>query len=403
MSKTTSEEALQADNKCIEVNQATCPSLKPSQDSLNQIGSTEAQLCKIKESLNKLDQTFNDDPSIFTIIANFWGKRPKWLKIIIGILLFGTMVGLGIGLQLTVLIVVGLVSAAVYALSSLLLDNHFSKGKRSREQLAVSMLSLVNVLELSITELNKAQAQLKKEIIYFKEAFDKANQIYNENNQKLTEQVDLLSGQVQKLTETENKLSETQIKFEKLELDYEKLQIAFDKNAADLALKIAELACKIEELAEVKQNLGSRVDELKNLVKVLSGTVNQLIETVTDDKEARANFIERLNKFLNDGQASFASIADRICRAECELSASNNRYKKLLKSHEELLKKYSLQGNKPEIRPSMANSEKLGFNPFRMFQTDKDRRNCMARYGLDPVLTEFPNVMLTECAVNIKI
>lgn len=90
--------------------------------------------------------------------------------------------------------------------------------------------------------------------------------------------------------------------------------------------------------------MGTEVEKAKHIAATLEGAVKTLTSSVTSDPIQRQVFHEKLDHFLSDKSASFDQVADRICRAENELSdvkaelkASTERFNKLLDLQEKQL------------------------------------------------------------------
>ena len=63
-----------------------------SQDSLVQMTANQQPLSEMKQYLNSIMDTLQNNLSFLSRASNFWGKLPIWLKIIGGIVFFGTLI-----------------------------------------------------------------------------------------------------------------------------------------------------------------------------------------------------------------------------------------------------------------------------------------------------------------------
>lgn len=312
---------------------------KTTQNSLTEIFSTQTQISEIKLRLLSLVESWHESPSLISRASNFWGKLPMWLKIVSGIVLFGGLITVGVLLHMVVLIVVGSVGAAVSIGGGFLLENHYNTNKRSLESLQNNVADLADVLESTINELDKVREQLEEEF----EKFVRENKKFAENISELKNEMDELSEQVKQLSTTNEELTETQEKLTEMTQEFE------EQNET--------LKQEVDSLGEVKTALESQVGELELTSATLAGVVKTFSDACIKDEIDRAAFQTRLKNFLADGSTKFDSIADRICKAEEELTKaldklahSNDSYNGLLARHEAqvvLLEKIISAANKP--------------------------------------------------------
>ena len=83
-----------------------------SDDSLIQLGSAQSNLSSMQAHLTTLVGALHSQPSMLGKIANFWGRQPLWLKALGGILLFGSIITIGVLANVVAITIVGSVLAA---------------------------------------------------------------------------------------------------------------------------------------------------------------------------------------------------------------------------------------------------------------------------------------------------
>ncbi len=300
------------------------------QETLLKMTSVKEQMAAVKTRLHSVLDAFYEYPSLLTRASNVWGDVPTWEKIIGWILLFGSLITIGVLTQLIALIVVASICAAVFLLISYLLDDHFSSNQSSRTNLKNGMDNLASVLEFTITALDTIRQQLAAEIEQFKEA----NKTLALNIDDLHAEMNTLSEKVALLSTTEALLSATEKKLTQLTTDYETTNRAFET--------------KVTELEAMKLSMGQEIEQLKKISVVLDGTVRTFTETYITESADRKAFQLRLDAFLADGKASFDQIVLRICQAEHDLVGVKNELAKSTEQYKKLLLWQEVQVNKLE-------------------------------------------------------
>ncbi|AHE66955.1 hypothetical protein Loa_01402 [Legionella oakridgensis ATCC 33761 = DSM 21215] len=191
---------------------------KTSQESLNQLRTAQQQISDVKNSLGTLLTSLEENSSLITKAANFWGKRPLWQKIVIGLVIFGTLMSVGLSVHLMILAVIGGIGGLTYLGASLLLDNHYNEHTRVKDNLKSGILALANLFDTMIAALNKIRLQLMQEIAHFKEE----NKKLTVNIQRLNKEVTHLGEEVQQLSRTQKTLEATEQKLSKLQEEYQR-------------------------------------------------------------------------------------------------------------------------------------------------------------------------------------
>lgn len=321
------------------------------ENSLGRLTSANDQLSKIEEYLNSVIDSLHDNPSFLTRVANRWGELPGWAKIVGGIVFFGIFFTLGILAHLVVIIAITAVTATGFTISSVMLDDHYKASKRSKDTLKSGMLSLGNLLKSTIMALDKICEQLVVEVDKFKQENNRLAEyvsLINEDLRTLHSEMDALSG-------TKEALTALELKFEKTSMDYE----AFNRLLKE----------RIDELERIKIKMASQMKEQEGMVSLLQGTLETFSAKLFGDEADKSQFLQKMRDFIQDGSASFATIADRICQAETELlrtqhalEESNKRYDQLIEKHTALLERYDKSLSDSLMKDRSTNIQ--GFHPF---------------------------------------
>ncbi len=105
-----------------------------------------------------------------------------------------------------------------------------------------------------------------------------------------------------------------------------------------------KLAARINELTEMNKKIELELSQVRQISHTLKETVSTLLLEVVKTEEQRAEFLTRLDDFLNNEKASFDRIIERFGTAEKqliivtrELAEANQRHHALLDLYEEQL------------------------------------------------------------------
>lgn len=311
---------------------------------LEQVLLTQQELAQIKENLSKMIDAMAHNPSLLSRAATYWGELPLWQKIVAGIALIVPAFVVAFITQVAVLFSISIFMLFTYTASSILLDNHHTQNINRTENLKTGISGLADTLGVVILSLDKLREQIATEI----EHFQKENERLALHTNELSDQIEQLTTQSEQLRLTEQALrkthSELETQAESLNVsvkehtellqttkeELKKVQLGYEKSQTNLTEKISELNT-------VKIEMSSEIEKGKGLAATLQAAVLSLSNTVILDGEQQKVFKEKLDLFLNNKEASFHLIAERICNAEAELSIvkdelarSNERYHELL-------------------------------------------------------------------------
>lgn len=312
-----------------------------STDSLHRIASTQEQLSNVKDNLNTFIDSLVLNPSMISRAADYWGALPMWQKIVGGVVVSAPTLAIG-------LLPVSALNLAIYATSSIVLDEHHTCSVDIADRLKKGVLSMANILEVVITDLESIRTRLGLEIERFKEENLKLTEYIN----TLSNEIESLTNQVEVLIKTEEILRENAAELEKTNESL-KSQITIQADLIDTNQQKMELirhdykknqeslSEKMIELSAVNRSLTAEVAKAKSVTNVLQGTLNTLSGTVLSDKKHQESFKANLDKMVNNSQTEFSDVANRmletereLARVKQELNESNGRYNELLERGE---------------------------------------------------------------------
>jgi hypothetical protein len=301
---------------------------------------------KIRENLVATIESMEKNPSLLSRAARFWGGFPLWGKILAGIILTVPLLILGIVAHLGFVLAICGVTAVFYTGISLLLDNHHKCAVRATENFSKGIMGLANLLELTITALDRIRQKLAEEV----QKFATENEKLAKNVSSLGTQIEQLSIEVEtsaklacSLKETKKELEETVKKLEGQAVKQEEILNSHKKELAQLTDEYskcqAKMTADVEDFGKIKNQLQKEVTAAKQLADYFATLSREMSIKLFEDEKIKQKFNERLTTFLNDGKASFAALAERWGEAEekfkqsqAALAQSNEMHRALLET-----------------------------------------------------------------------
>jgi len=145
---------------------------------------------EIMQSLTALMDNMRKNQSILSQMAEGWSKLPLWIKICSGLIVFGSLLIIGILTLSTFLIVTTCVCTLLYTLVSLGLDNHHATTKDEHNQLESRISNLGQFMRCIIDELSNASSKLSIEINRLSDLIEKKQVDFESELSKLKLQAD---------------------------------------------------------------------------------------------------------------------------------------------------------------------------------------------------------------------
>lgn len=290
---------------------------------------TEDIFKKIRESLVVIIKSMEKNPSMISRAADFWGELPLWQKIMGGLTVTVPTLILGLIANVGFLLALCGITTLAYAGGGIVLEDHHNHTINITDSLTKGVLGLTNLLEMTITALDKIRQKLAEEV----EKFGKENTTLQKSNEKLTEELESLGQQIQAATTLTESLRETKESLETaatalkgqmeektrlLNNNQEKLeQITQNYQAAQESLKT-----KIAEFAFMESKFELELEKMRKTVLTLQDTVSQLVDTVIVGEKQQEEFKARMDSFFEVEGKKFNSIAERIGTTEQKLAVS---------------------------------------------------------------------------------
>jgi DNA repair exonuclease SbcCD ATPase subunit len=335
--------------EAIELNPANEKSRKI-KENLDQVLLTQQELNQIKENLARMIDAMAHNPSFLSRAAAYWGELPLWQKIVAGVVLIVPTFVISLVAHILVIFALSMFTLFTYTASSLLLDNHHQLNIDRTEHLKAGINSLANALGLVILSLDKIREQLAAEV----EQFQKENEKFALNIDELNAQIQEFTQQTKRIVEREQALSQTNKDLEKLNESLQRsvkehkellesskeqlnqVRLSYEKSQADLTKKITKLK-------QVNLEMGKEIERVQGIAVTLEGTVQTLSAALLLDEQQQLAFREKLESFLNNKEASFHQIAERICEAERQLLIVKEQYERLNEQYQQLLNRGEAQ------------------------------------------------------------
>ncbi|MDR3502394.1 MAG: hypothetical protein P4L79_07410 [Legionella sp.] len=295
---------------------------------------TEDIFKRIKDSLIVTIKSMEKNPSMFSRAADFWGELPLWQKIMGGLTVTVPTLILGLVANVGFLLALCGITTLTYAGGGIILDDHHNHTVNITDSLTKGVLGLANLLELTITALDKIRQKLTEEV----EKFSVENATLHNSNEKLTEELEALGHEIQAATQLTESLKQTKESLEAAaasmkEQMQEKAEL-LDINqqilvqvTEDYHLSQQHLENKIGEFALIERKLGLELEKTKNTVLALRDTVAQLVDTVIVGERQQQEFKEQMDSFFETQGKKFNSITERIGETEQKLAVSEVKLK----------------------------------------------------------------------------
>lgn len=326
--------------------ETTSPVAEPdkAKKSLAEVEANQESVATIKALIDSIIDSIAKNQSMLTRAALFWGKLPLWQKIGTGLLLIAPTLILGIVLQLSILIIISALTLITFVPTSLVLDDHYKHDEQVTDKLKDSMTIMAISLEAVLDTMEELRLKLANQI----ENFHLENERLTNGIIDLSSKVDTLSSQSKELMKMEQEFRAIQLELEDAEKTLhlslkeksellQKNQHAIDTTKNAFAVNQDELSKTILELDAVRFTLGKTIADNQSVTVILKETVEKLAKSFILDETARNEFQTKLEHFITDKEKTFNEIAQRICKANQELSLvrdelnrTNLRYQSLL-------------------------------------------------------------------------
>ncbi|MFJ1267570.1 LegC2/C7 family Dot/Icm T4SS effector [Legionella lytica] len=312
---------------------------------LESIAPSNELLIQVRNSLDAIIDSLEQNPSILTSITKYWGSLSLWEKIFGGILVTTPTLVIGVAANVGFLITLSGLSAGAYITTGVVFEDHYENTKIITEKLKKGVFEIADVLVLTIQSLDIIRQKLASEV----EKFQQENTRLTLNINKLSDETYNLSVQIESYIITEKHLRQNkehlELRAEELKKDLVLNQQQYEATVIEVdALKQQHERCtqlltlQVDELTVKRKQLEDELDKTRKLTSTLQIAVQTLSSTVINDAQQREVFHQRLENFVKNKEQSFTQVADRICATEAELILVKKQLEESLKRHEELMK-----------------------------------------------------------------
>ncbi|MFA6302940.1 MAG: hypothetical protein WC627_07390 [Legionella sp.] len=317
-------------------------------ENLKLIELSHLNIKKIKEDLDIILDSMNQNPSYITQFAEFWGELPLWKKIISGLIVTVPLLLIGIFAHVAVATAISICMIVAFAVNSIALDNHHSHKRTNDDRLKKKIHGLADFIGLILESLDVLRSKLNAQI----ERFAKSNEELEEHINDLYDEIVALHTQINNLQDTEKNLRATQLKLEKtvedLDASNETASELFEQTINELEqvkadYKSTELLLneQVRKLSKLNTDLSSELDNAKFIGTTLQNTVGELSNIVLKEKEDCEIFHKKLQDFLLNENQSFANFAAQISKEAKELSHTKDELQRSIDMYERLNKMYN--------------------------------------------------------------
>lgn len=313
----------------------TLQNTKPPETTTEQLQDTQQKLASVKEDLNNIIDAITNNQSMVSMAANYWGGLGTWQKVAGGIMITIPTIATGLFISVGALVTLSVSMTA----TGLILEDHYQHNASLVERLKKGILSMADVLELTINALSLIEAQFAREI----KAFQTENELLKNNVQSLTDEMHSLKAQLEVFAQTsvilKDSISNLEEEITKITANSQGQEAVLAKTQQEL-LKVKneyevsqhQLSDKVQEIAQVKLSLQTELTKANKTVKILQQTVTNFTSSVTQ----RSNLNEQLD-LLCKGQENLEKATTNLSKTEQELKAvkdqleeRNQEYKALL-------------------------------------------------------------------------
>lgn len=315
------------------------PSEQP--DSRAFINQTTKDLTQTQKKLGELIDAIANNPSMISRAAAFWGNRPIWQKIILGIVIVTPPLLVGFLAQMIVCFVISAFILSTYVFASVSLDDHHAHNKSNTQGIKSSIFGLADLLEAITAALRDIGDRFSKQIRLFEHENEQMSHSVCElktHNETLSVQIDELKTTEQRLAQTveahEASSSALQASARSQSALLEENQLLLTQARTDYQRVEAELQQRIEELTQLKLEFSSEIETYKNNGLVLQDALNTCLQCIGTDEQTQHSFNERLTLFIANKEVGFLSIQQRLISAEQRLAETQKQYDMLLNQYE---------------------------------------------------------------------
>lgn len=306
--------------------------------------SKEISLDSIKSDLVDIIEAMKKNKSIFSMMADFWGSKPWWLKTIIGLVVLVPLTVTAVLLQLYWLVGFGIFLTLLYTGFSLLLDNHQSLDKESVEELERGVFAIADFMIKTTNHLEKVSNLLEEQV----GRLGSENTELGVSVQNLTGNNEEINGQLERIKALNHILSETNVAIKASEEDLRNL-LAKEKDRLlaseaqrqntqeEYNQNLVHLQAKIQQLQDINTSLETEFGELQAKCEILLTSNQELIRLNAEEEVQRKSYYEQVQETLQDKDQKIHQAVDTFSDAANTMQDSANKFKSTLEESANLL------------------------------------------------------------------
>jgi hypothetical protein len=346
-------------------------------DNLTKIVEAREQIALVKKNLSTIVDSIANNPSLITRASEAWGGWPTWQKVGTGIVLTVPALLVGVAASVGSLLLIGGATGVAYTTTGLILEDHHACNVNIKQRLKDGILSLADVLELTIVALDSIRLKLAEELAKFKEENSKlALEVST-----LQDQIHTLSIQVGILIDVESFLRATKEQLHKevqsLKSDTKEQRELLEKQRDKLAEVTREyqitqesLTERVKELRTVREQMATEIASTRKVSESLQKAVTTLSGVVIEDQKQRETFQAQLFKALKGEETCAIKVMERMSLTQGELETAtsdlrfnNDYHRKLLEKQGSLLRELEAL----DLKSCVAVKDRISVLPHTMF------------------------------------
>ncbi|CAM4487251.1 MAG: hypothetical protein LEGION0403_FIIPPAGN_00374 [Legionella sp.] len=300
---------------------------------LQVINSNHKRLMELQKSLDEALDAFGRDASTLTQIATYWGQKPIWQRVGIGITVIVPLLALSIILQFAVLFTITFFVSTMFIGGDVLLTSHHQLLSRNTQKFK-DIVSSLNSLQVSLIELTEElHEQFKQEV----EALSNENLNLTDNVALLNQECLTLSSIIEQLRINEHRLKNLVITLEssveqlkqsaEIQSDlYEQTFAQLETVRHEYEQNKIQLAEHIQKVTQVQAEVEADRTKTQKTIQILTKSVSSLSKVLTLGEEQRAAFEKNLTSYLDDNSQKFERVLEVLSQTSTQTAATTERF-----------------------------------------------------------------------------
>lgn len=247
------------------------------ENALKQLQSMQSQgktLITVKSNLDLLMARYDVGKGLFSRAADWYGARPWWVKIILGVMTIALAIGLGLLIHMP--FALGFSVSGLYLFLSYLFINHYTITQKRTRRLCEDVLEMERTLNDSVVHFQSLSDGLKKTMLALCELNAQMTEhleTLDTQNQRFQQQVSDYEKTIQSLIQTKTIFYE---QIEKLKQQLHDADALFQVTHQTLLSESESLALTTKCLSTTTQDFEKNDMALKDAVDELHQTTHQI-------------------------------------------------------------------------------------------------------------------------------